>query len=476
VSLDGKGGLAVDDSTAQLLNILAPPITLECWVRSTNSPGVHLGLISYGVPGGPSRASRSPGGYKLGVDPSGNILFTLFGVVDVYSYYPFPFDGQWHHLAAAYSLADGLVRYYLDGQEVASVPETRNIAPPGTHHLDIGAQYTGLGRWQGDIDRVRISTAALTPAQLDSVADAVKPVLSNTAVFFNFDKQNPPYQGQGFQPAGVAISTADWVIDHPPHESDGDPSKVTDTPSGAAGDLALQFGGSDMAAVSDPNGVLNLNGDWTLEAWIKFSGNVEGDQDVIFYYGDPAHGYSLSLNFAAGNELQVATLGIAEMPSQTAIVELDVWQHIAVVHKKSQSITYFTNGVQAGSLSYTGGTTPAEENKVLYIGAERDGAFPFTGWIDRIRISNSALTAGELDSNPASPASPPLRLAIGRYQSSMILSWPETNSGSYILEFNNSLPGLTWSPETATPVVAAGQKTVTAPITESARFYRLRRP
>src|SRR5439155_8369919 len=148
------------------------------------------------------------------------------------------------------------------------------------------------------------------------------------------------------------------------------------------------------------------------EAWIKFSDNVEGDRDVIFYYGDPARGYSLSLNFAAGNELQVATLGIAEMPSQTAIVELDVWQHIAVVHKKSQSITYFTNGVQAGSLSYTGGTTPAEENKVLYIGAERDGAFPFTGWIDRIRISNSALTAGELDYNPASPTSPPLRLPI----------------------------------------------------------------
>ena len=63
------------------------------------------------------------------------------------------------------------------------------------------------------------------------------------------------------------------MINHPPHVSDGDPAKVTDTPSGAAGDLALQFdvngtGAIDLAAVSDPNGVLNLNGDWTLETWI----------------------------------------------------------------------------------------------------------------------------------------------------------------------------------------------------------------
>jgi len=36
VSLDGSGGLAADDSPAQLLNFLTPPLTLECWVRSTN--------------------------------------------------------------------------------------------------------------------------------------------------------------------------------------------------------------------------------------------------------------------------------------------------------------------------------------------------------------------------------------------------------------------------------------------------------
>ena len=113
---------------------------------------------------------------------------------------------------------------------------------------------------------MRISTAALTLAQLDSVAATVKPVRNDTAVFFNFDEASPPYQGQGLAPAGVAIASADWVVTHPPYANDGDPAKVNDTPSAAATDIALQFAGSDTRqTVSDPNGILNLDGDWTLE-------------------------------------------------------------------------------------------------------------------------------------------------------------------------------------------------------------------
>jgi Concanavalin A-like lectin/glucanases superfamily len=497
VSLDLNGGLAVDDSAAQILNILTPPLTLECWVRSTNASqiGVHRAFISYGVPGGPPVAGLVRGGYKLGIHPNGNILFTLFAVVDVDSGIPFPVDGAWHHVAAVYSVPDGGVTFYLDGQNVAFVAETRDLTPPGTHQLDIGAQDTGTGRFDGALDRVRISKAALTLAQLDSVVGTVKPVVADTAVLFNFDEASPPYQGQGLQPAAVAIPEAEWVINHPPRVSSGGPNasgsgpaKVTDTPSGATNDLAIQFdvngtGAADMAAVPDPSGVLNLDGDWTLEAWVKYPVNVTGDRDVIFYYGHPGHGYSLSINYLAGNQLQVTTLGIADMPATAAVVDPDLWQHVAVVHKKGVSITYFTNGVEAESRTYTQGTILATTNKVLYIGAEWNGGLPFTGFIDRVRISNSALTASQLDSDPKNPAAlplpppPALQLAISRSQSNVILSWPEVNAEGYILEFSNSLPSSSWSPETSPlVVVVGGKKTVTAPITGFARYYRLKKP
>jgi hypothetical protein len=169
---------------------------------------------------------------------------------------------------------------------------------------------------------------------------------------------------------------------------------VTDTPSGATNDLAIQFdvngtGAADMAAVPDPNGVLNMDGDWTLEAWVKPSANVTGDRDVIFYYGHPGHGYSLSINYLAGNQLQVTTLGIADMPATAAVVDPDLWQHVAVVHKKGVSITYF-NGKER-TRAYT--EEPSRHTKGFIIGAM--GGCCYRIYRSR-RISNSALTASEL--------------------------------------------------------------------------------
>lgn len=492
VALDGSGGLTADDSAAALLNFLTPPLTLECWVSSTNDLqiGRHRAFISYGIPGGPPREGLVRGGYNLGLAPSGELRFTLFAVVDVLSGVPFPFDGQWHHVAASYSAADG-VRFYLDGVEVALVPENRDIVPPGSRHLDIGAFFTGLGRFDGAIDRVRISKAALTPDQLDSVAGTVKAVGNDTAVFYNFNEANPPYQGQGLSPAGVAVSTAEWVINRPPRigasaggprASNAGPGVVTNTPSGALADSALQFGGTDfsvdMAFVPDTNDVLNLDGDWTLEAWVNVPSATDGDRDVIFYYGHPGRGYSLSVNYAAGNMLQVTTLGIADMPSDTAVVQPDVWQHLAVVHRNGQSITYFVNGQEAGTRAYAGGTRLATTNKVLYVGAEWNGGLAFSGLIDRVRISNSALAANQLDSDPLNPAvvDTPVLLTIGYSQSDVTISWPDGTSSGYLLEFINALPGTAWSPEPAAPIVVNGQKTVTLSLTGSTRFYRLRRP
>jgi hypothetical protein len=495
VSFDGKSGLAVDDSAAEVLNILTPPLTLECWARSTNSAqvGVHRALISYGIPGGPPVEGVVRGGYKLGIDPGGNILFTLFAVADVFSGIAFPFDGQWHHVAASYSFPDDGVHFYLDGVQVAFVPQLGGITPPGNRHLDIGAQASGTARFDGEIDRVRISTIALEADQLDSVVNTVAPVEAYTAVFFNFDEATTPYRGQGRSPAGVAIPTSEWVMSYTPHESSGGPrpspsgpSKLSETPSGAAGDLAVGFGvarfggtpATDMAAVWDPKGALNLNRDWTLEAWVRIRPDFEGDRDVLFYYGDPEHGYSVSLNYAAdrsGASPQVTTLGIAEVPSDPALttVGIDAWHHLAVVHRNGQSITWFMNGVETESNPYTGATRSAETNKVFYIGAQWDGSLPFTGLIDRIRISDSALSVTQLDSDRSNPIDP--RLTIARSQSDVTLSWRDHPTAFDTLEFSDTLPGSNWQAEPTPIAIVDGQKTVTVPITGSARYYRVNR-
>ncbi|MFB3785994.1 MAG: LamG domain-containing protein [bacterium] len=399
VTFDGRGALVVDDSAAKALNVLQPPITVECWVRSSvEQLAGHFGFVSYGIPGG----QPGGGGYKLGIR-DGNLLFTLFAVVDVGTDVPFPFDGAWHHIAAVYSVDGGGVTFYMDGVEVAYVAETRNMNAPGANELDIGSQYTALGRFQGDIDRVRISNAALALDQLDSVAATPKPVAASTLAYFSFDEGAIPYVCQGAASSLSAISVVDWVKTNPPKRSDGVPTIATDTPSGAAGDTSLQFTGTQIAFVEDSNGVLNATGDWTVEAWVKTDFNTDVERMMIFYYGNPGHGYSMSINITDGNVLQVTTLGIADLPSTLGVVEPDVWTHLAVVHRAGTSLSYYANGVEKETNAYTSGTNAAEI-QTLYIGAEHNGGLPFTGFIDRIRISTSALEPSQFDSNPAPTA------------------------------------------------------------------------
>jgi len=329
----------------------------------------------------------------------GNLLFTLFAVVDVGTSVPFPFDGAWHHVAAVYSADDGGVYFYLDGAEMEFVAETRSMISPGANELDIGAQYTAIGRFNGDMDRVRISNAALKPAELDKDVKNVKPVVASTVAYFSFDEGALPYMSAGVEPKSTAVSLSTWVVTHAPAESTGAPTIAADSPSGAAGDTSLQFSGTQIAVVLDPKGLLNFSsGDWTLEAWVKVDPNATGDRMIIYYYGNPGHGYSLSINLASNAALQVTTLGIADLPSASAFVEFDVWTHVAVVHQAGISITFYLNGKAFDTRAYTQKTIAAQTMN-LYIGGEWNGALPFYGMIDRIRISNAALTPAQMDTN-----------------------------------------------------------------------------
>ncbi len=394
LSLDGEAALIVDDSDVELLNVLEPPITIEAWLRSDNLQGGHVGIVSYGVPGGRDGA----GGWKLGLSDS-NLLFTTFGVVDVFSSVEFPADGEWHHVATVYSDVDAQVFFYVDGEELEAINENRPMRDPSSKELNIGSQYTSISRFPGDIDRVRISNAALATDELDTDAAAAKPVGANTLAYYDFDSGSVPYDSQGADPVRTAISLETWVENNVPRTNANLPVIEENSPSGGAGDMSLLFelDQDQRSFVADPNGILDFSdGDWTLEAWVSTDLPVE-QREVIFYYGYSGHGYSLSIN--SDGRLQVTTLGIADMASTNAIVPSTFeWTHVAVSHIAGESINYFINGELIESRDYTGGTIPAEGG-TLYIGAEPTGGLPYYGSVDRIRISNTALSAGDLDSN-----------------------------------------------------------------------------
>lgn len=394
VSFDGRSGLYIDDSAAESLN-LQPPFTLEAWVRSDVEQTGNFGIVTYGIPGG----RTGGGGWKLGLN-GGNIRFTLYAVVDLDSAAAFPFDGEWHHIAASY---DGeIVLYFVDGVEMDAVAENRAVADPGAKDAGIGLEFNAISRFTGDIDRVRVSNVFLEADGLDSDPANIKPVDANTVAFYSFDEGALPFTSEGSaSPALSAIASQEWALmGNVPRNNVGLPAREELSPAGdSIGDLSLLFDldADTSAYVADPNGVLDFGpeDDWTIEAWVSTDLFYE-EREVVFYYGRPGFGYSLSIN--PDGLLQVTTLGIADLSSSGAIVPNDYsWTHVAVAHKAGESMSYFINGELIETNEYTGGTN-ATGGGFLYIGSEWNGGLPYIGNVDRIRISNAALSADELDS------------------------------------------------------------------------------
>lgn len=86
-------------------------------------------------------------------------------------------DGQWHHLAVVYDQAAGEVRLYADrGLEAAAAfTPDRPIGRPADLHL--GSFIGGGSEFEGDIDFIRISDGALTPAQFVPSTVALQPIV-----------------------------------------------------------------------------------------------------------------------------------------------------------------------------------------------------------------------------------------------------------------------------------------------------------
>lgn len=185
VQFKGVSSLSVDDPDGYL-DITAGPITVEAWIKP-DELRQYNGLISYGA------------SYKLGINQSGgmnNLVFTFFGIVDIFSGFDVPVDGEWLHVAAVWTPGEGVL-FYANGEEVASVAEAGNPRALQNTVLVVGGETNGAVPFIGSMDRVRIHNAALAAEDLDSVADAPKGPFDSTLTHYGFDEGKAPYASLG---------------------------------------------------------------------------------------------------------------------------------------------------------------------------------------------------------------------------------------------------------------------------------------
>ncbi len=369
--------LVVDDSNSPILAFATnAPFTMEAWVnREVGDTNTYEGIGGYGF------------SYKMGLGNDGEFVFTLFGIVDLYSGYNPP-AGEWHHLAAAWTPGTGVALYH-DGILITNLAETGVPRAYQFNTLSIGSEQPGLTAFHGMIDRFRISKGALAAADLDSDPKNPKAATTNTVVAYSFDQPAYPF------PSSAA--TAQPAI---PYDPTG-PTFVADTPSGMAGDYSMSFtnAGTNLQqiVVPDPATVVQLdtnNPSFTIQAWVKLSG-MHTNREVLFYANGP--GGAVSFSIFTNRTVFVTTLGVKDQESNAAIPDDGKWHHIAVVHQNLSNFLFYVDGALSDTQAYTGSVIFTRTNQVFYIGSENTGGLQYLGMLDRLKVTSGILTPSQLD-------------------------------------------------------------------------------
>lgn len=396
VFFPGTDGLGASDADDPFLPALVEgPITAEVWVKVESHPG-NTDFFRYGQT------------YKFGFHSSGNLLFTHLGIVDINSEVLVE-PGDWVHVAVVWDPEAALAIYYLNGEE-ADVREVAGIARDAQdNNLWIGSSVGGASsQLHGTMSRLRLHNAALDADELDSDAANPKPIFDSTVLHYELDELPAINQAGPALPADGEREAADAAA-----VANSMPVWSEDSATGLPGNYSLYFNGlGSRVTVPDPNLDFQFWGDeFTLEAYVKYD-NLPTTRCIVFSYGVPGQGgYSFSVtrsdhgggDYRVGRKVFVTTYGILDANNNSEIPDDGEWHHIAVVHDVvSQELRFYVNGELGDTRSYTSGINFTDQRNALYIGVEGSpGSIapvnPFHGYIDRIRIHDIALSAGDFD-------------------------------------------------------------------------------
>jgi hypothetical protein len=445
---DPVGYLVMSGTNSPAFAAVDQPLTVEVWVKlPPDAIPRPEGIVGYG------------GQWKLGLLPSGNVGFTLYGVVDIDSGILPPLD-EWFHIAASWDPGVG-VTFFYNGVAASYVEETRAMRAAVHSWLGLGSGGNAEPL-NGSVDRVRVHRALLTEDQLDANPATPRAPLASTLASFTLNEATGPYAN-----AGTAGGSAVAALDAFP--APASPQFVADSPSGQAGDYSLFFDGNDRIEVPDPNLVVNLPGDFTIQAWVKVGPLAA--RNILFANNAP--GGAMTFSISPARQVFVTTLGIADIPSAAIIPDDNGWHHIAVVHRQGQDLRFYVDGILGDTIPYTQGLIYTRTDTVFRIGAEGSGLY-FNGYMDRLQLDDTALEADELDYLKIPGVDPGIpELSIG---TAVALSWPSASTGFVLESTTDVTPPQTWTRVNTSPVVVDDQYYVLLPTPEAKTFYRLVRP
>ena len=130
-------------------------------------------------------------------------------------------------------------------------------------------------------------------------------------------------------------------------------------------------------------------GSWTIDFWIRFT-DCSGIHTLLTQSAtDQNDGWALQWNFSSNNVQFSNCIAGAETPNVngSAVAKANTWHHVAVV-RNVNAYSIYLDGVSVASGSDATGYV--DIGQPLEIGRRSDGIRYFTGYMDEIRISDTA--------------------------------------------------------------------------------------
>jgi hypothetical protein len=282
----------------------------------------------------------------------------------------------WHHVAV--TKTNNTVKLWLDGQEKASVSHTSAIT--STNDLGIGSDngVSASMYYNGYMDEFRISntaryTANFTPSTTAFTSDA------NTKLLIHSDTTD---DGVTFTDSSSSGHTVNAVGDvkHSATEKKYEQSSI-------------YFDGTgDHLSVPD-NSDLNFgSNDFTIEMWIKTSTGNKGILEHSDYTGTSGNFsiFSVGLHISSSHlYTQVCIGGSRHAMTSSSNIANNVWHHIAVVRYGNVFKSYI-DGVEESTVTASGSLNDVSNPMKIGDAPYNGTTYAFNGYMDEIRISNTA--------------------------------------------------------------------------------------
>ena len=188
------------------------------------------------------------------------------------------------------------------------------------------------------------------------------------------------------------------------------PFLVLTQPSGNG----MVFNGATDYYIVNDNSSIDLNGSFTIEAWINPCDTV-GSKLIVAKQWCGSGGYSYSLSNENGqiqwfwsNNGGCTFPAINRYLSTIRLIRNNMWQHIAVVHTPTNISIFYNGNLISGGFTQGGvGGVVYNSNVPLQIGVYKaaSGNYSryFNGRMDEIRMWNTALSAAQISSRYNSP-------------------------------------------------------------------------